>query len=982
MTDWPIQFEHPIWLLGLLIAIPVIGLGLRSLSGLGPWRQRAAILLRVLVLGLLVVLLAGPMHARRLKDLAVIAVVDRSQSVPASLQQRALGYLNAAVKDKPKADRFGVIYTGETAFIQSLPNIGAIPLAGQPPLSGDRTDLEAGVRMAMAVLPSDAARRIVLISDGNENTGDLRGAAAIAQANGVPIDVLSLHYDHAREVIFERLIVPQNTRTGQTISARCVLRSTAPVRGRLVLEDNGVAIDLDPTSPDMGMPVELTAGLNVVTVLLPVSTGGIHRFAAFFTPNDARSDTISGNNAGVGATFVLGRGKVMVVNGDGRSAGEIRRVLKEARLDVEYRPAYQFPTELMDLLGYDSILLVNVPNSAFALAQQEMMVRYVHDMGGGLVMVGGPEGFGAGGWIGSPVEEALPVVLDPPQRQQMPKGALVLIMHSVEMPEGNFWGEQVAIAAVRALSRLDLVGVLDYDWQQGVAWVYPLSPVGDKDRVIAAIRRMQMGDMPSFKDAMEAAFEALKKCDAGQRHMIIISDGDPAPPTAEFLATLKAAKISVSGVAVFPHSPADVQSLHRVAQATGGRFYNVTDPTQLPQIFVKETQVVRRPLIWEKTFRPRVTDPLHELAKGLEAAPPALNGYVLTAEKKELVENILMSPENDPVLAARQYGLGRTVAFTSDATSRWAGPWLTWPCFSQFWEQIVRWSMRSGESPNVQVTTDLEGPRATVQVEATSEDAGFSNFLDIRGVAIDPALKTIPLKLEQVGPGRYQATFPVGKPGSYVVNLKYTDGPKTGIVQGALVVPFAPEFRDLKDNPALLAEAARISGGRLLCGEPKRDALFDRASLTFPRERTPLGKELGILWLAIFLLDVAVRRVAPDFAGIRRKMVDLVARFRRSGERPAAVEALRRRSQEVREKIRKASDPELAGRRYEAPATSRTEQPAAVPRPEASKAETRETKAEKTDTPAAAPPSYIDRLRQAKQKARETMEDEKKEGEK
>ena len=80
-------------------------------------------------------------------------------------------------------------------------------------------------------------------------------------------------------------------------------------------------------------------------------------------------------------------------------------------------------------------------------------------------MVGGAESFGAGGWIGSPVSEILPVDMDPPQKKQLPKGALVLIMHACEMPQGNYWGQQVAIAAVNTLSRLDLVGILAYGWR-------------------------------------------------------------------------------------------------------------------------------------------------------------------------------------------------------------------------------------------------------------------------------------------------------------------------------------------------------------------------------------------------------------------------------------------------------------------------------------------------------------------------------------
>ena len=100
-------------------------------------------------------------------------------------------------------------------------------------------------------------------------------------------------------------------------------------------------------------------------------------------------------------------------------------------------------------------------------------------------MIGGAESFGAGGWIGSPVAEILPVDLDPPQKKQLPKGALVLIMHACEMAQGNYWGQQVAIAAVNTLSRLDLIGILAYRWRGGTDdWVFPIAQAGDKKAVI------------------------------------------------------------------------------------------------------------------------------------------------------------------------------------------------------------------------------------------------------------------------------------------------------------------------------------------------------------------------------------------------------------------------------------------------------------------------------------------------------------------
>ena len=201
-----------------------------------------------------------------------------------------------------------------------------------------------------------------------------------------------------------------------------------------------------------------------------------------------------------------------------------------------------------------------------------MLRAYVHDLGGGLVMLGGPDSFGAGGWINSEVAKALPVKLDPPQTRQMVRGALALIMHSTEMPQGNFWGQKIAISAIEALSRLDYVGIIDYDWNVGgTNWTFQLQEAGDKTQAIAAAKKMQMGDMPDFASSMNLALEGLAAVSAGKKHVIIISDGDPQPPTRKLLDDFVAAQVTVTTVLIAGHgAPGTMRSIARI---TGGNFY-------------------------------------------------------------------------------------------------------------------------------------------------------------------------------------------------------------------------------------------------------------------------------------------------------------------------------------------------------------------------------------------------------------------------
>ena len=117
--------------------------------------------------------------------------------------------------------------------------------------------------------------------------------------------------------------------------------------------------------------------------------------------------------------------------------------------------------------------------------------------------------------------------------------------------------------------------------------------------------------------------------------------------------------------------------------------------------------VMTKSLIVEEPFLPRV-DPGHEALRGIDwsQAPPLL-GYVTTSPKS-LAAVGMQAPTKDPVFATWQYGLGRSVAFTSDAKARWAARWLDWPGFGRFWAQAMRWMMRRSPSTDLQLLVSEE----------------------------------------------------------------------------------------------------------------------------------------------------------------------------------------------------------------------------------------------------------------------------------
>jgi uncharacterized membrane protein len=915
----PIQFDQPawLWLIPILWALAV-WIGRSTLSGMGTTARRVALAVRLIVIALLVAALAEPSWRKESKSVAVTVIVDQSKSVPLSEQARAETYLQKSAETAEKGDALGRVTVAREAYVQSLPGPPQERPDTQQIISRDGTNLEDGLRLGLAVLPEDKANRVVLITDGNETVGSLLAAAEAAKAAGVPIDVLPLRFRNEREVIVERLIAPATARMGETINLRVLINATAPAAGTLSIRSNGEVLDLDPDSPAFGTYVELEAGMNPLSIPLPMTAAGVQSFEAIFEPitgpgGEAIGDTIPENNRALAVTFVSGEGRILLLTTSTEDAAALVNALTEARIQTDVRAPTEAFQSLVELGVYDAVIMVNTPAYAYSQQQQEDLRAYVHDIGGGLIMIGGPESFGAGGWIGSPVADALPVKLDPPQKRQMPRGALALIMHSCEMPEGNYWGQKTAEAAIGNLSRQDLVGIVEYSWQAGGdVWVYPLSEVGDGSGARRAIKNLTFGDVQDFNGMMRMAISSLEKANAGQKHAIIISDGDPTPPTRDIIQRYIKAGVTVSTVLVFPHNPVpggpDWQTMQDIARVTGGRFYPVTNRNQLtslPEIFIKEAQTVRRSLIWEgDPFRPTLSG-LADAMRRIPTPVPDIRGYVVTAEREGLTQVVLRGHENDPILATWQYGLGKAVAFTSDASTRWAPSWVGWPAFRQFWEQHVRWAMRPGGSADIRIITEDQGERTKLIVEALTPEGDRLNFLQFNGRVVGPGGVADAVELRQVGPGRYEGSIDSSTPGSYVMNFRYAapapDGSmREGNVQAAVTRPFADEFRALEDNSALLAQVAALTGGRVLRGDPRADQLWTREGLRMPVALTPIWLVVAMIAIGMFLVDVAVRRVRIDIAAMGRAVRKGLERRRtQAGQQLASLREARERAQQA-----------------------------------------------------------------------------------
>ena len=843
------QFTHPLYLWLLPLAFGwVAWLAWKTDVQIGAWRRWTALGLRVIITVAVLLALAGLQWLKPLEGVNVYFLLDRSESIPSVQQEAARKYAVQAAGDKKKTDLAGVLVFGTEASFESaanaivdLPKITAV-------VGTERTDIAGAIRLGTAAFPETGQKRLVLLSDGNENMGDALGALLAARPLGVTLDVIPLGVERGNDVSVQKLALPAQVKKGQTFEAKIFVQSDRARSGtvRLYLNDR----------PLGEQKVELTAGKNLYTFPQTLSDPG---FYSYRVQVEAEGDLVPQNNQASAFTTVRGEPRLLLISAEPEADKPLAAALQSARIEVKAAGLNSLPSTLAEIQSYDSIFISNLAAGDLGDDAMKLLESAVRDFGVGLVCVGGDQTYAAGGYRGTPLESTLPVNMELDSKKVLPSGAVVLVMHGMEFANGNQVARDCAVGVLDALGPQDEMGVVMWDGNE--RWLFPLTKVGDKKDLGRQIAGMNQGDLPSFQGVMSRGHEGLKKSTANLKHMIVFSDGDPGAPSKQLMEAMAADRITVSTVLIAGH--AGPETMQWIADQGKGRFYNVNNAGQLPQIFLKEAAVILKSAIFEEPFRPKYAAP-SELVRGIGAGDyPLLQGYVCTTPKSR-AEIPLVSDKGDPILAHWQYGLGRAVAFTSDAKGKWAKDWLGWEKFRQFWSQTAQWSLRRLESGDFTTEVSVEKGEGHISVEALDEKGDYRNFLNLQAAVVSPKGDRQTVRLEQTGPGRYEARFPTREVGSYLMNLmEVKDGQLRGSQVVGASVNYSPEFSAPEPNLNLLRQLAESGGGRVLDPQEPTDNPFlhDRRKTFRPQDLWEWLLQCAVL---LFTLDVGVRRIQLD----------------------------------------------------------------------------------------------------------------------
>jgi hypothetical protein len=963
----PFQFTRPEYLLLLPVLLAAAGwAGRNSLASLNRSRLLVANSVRLLLLLLLTLALAGFQLVHSRHTLSTVFLLDVSSSVPAELQKSSLEYIRQACAKMGTEDTAALIVFGADAYVEfpavTSPKISRVYSLPSP----DYTDLAAALRLAFASFSQGANRQIVVFSDGNENIDSALDQALIGKASDIRIDTVALRSEVKSEVMLERATLPGEVKLGEPFEMKLVAVATAPASGRVRLFRNGLYVG--------EQPVQLLPGKSLVSLPQTLEKPGFYTYEALL---EAGPDTRTENNRAMAFVQAQGKPRLLLLAADPENKAPLAKALQVQNIEVSLQGLSALPLTLAEWRNWEAVAFADVPAVAMTPEQMLMAQDYVRSLGGGFAMIGGEEGFGAGGYFKTPIEELLPVDMSIRKQKVLPSLAVMLIMDTSGSSGMVIDGKEMirleaesAIQTVETMQAIDQLGVIVSG--EGVDVLSPIRYARDISSIKRNISRMQPGGGGIYcRPSMQKAYQLMLPVQARTKHIIMLADGsdcDEQDGCDKLAALMKFKKMTFSTVSfgAGPHTP----FLQRVAKIGGGKFYIAKKANDLPRIFTKDAMLASKSLIVEGPFKPRVESGA-EILRGLDLdSMPPLLGYVATTPK-DLADVPMETHQNDPLLATWRYGLGRSVAFTSDAQARWAAHWLGWSGYGKFWAQTLRWMLKRGAQENWQTRVEENRGIGTITVEAGDDKAGFVNFLDLEATVIKPDLKTEKIRLEQVAPGRYQGEFPIREVGGYLGNVVKSGKSEAVGKTAGLVVPYSPEYKDLKPNDFLLTQLAQVTGGRT---EPAPEAIFEqsRRAVSSPQDIWPL---LLLLAALLWPVDIAVRRLMIEKSQIKTAAARAGSYLSRlMGRTPApavtgTIDYLRQSQQARKARVEEQIKPPKAGRFDD---FSGADRPAAEPPQSPGEVDIKyKAKAPMEEpSPASEPQDSLSRLKSAKRRAR------------
>jgi Mg-chelatase subunit ChlD len=833
-----------------------------------PQRQwRFGLATRGLIVVLIVLALVDPPFTTSSDQVTTAFVVDVSDSMGDDARDSARNWVESALTDAGNG-RWAVVEFGSDARVGTP--TGTDPYRRARGVETDATNLARALRLGESVLTGDTRQRLVLVSDGRANTGDLQEELDRLEALGIVVDVHTVTTTSVSDAAVSAIDLPSSVNEGESMEITVEVLST-------VTADAVVELARGEGEVIATQGVSLTPGPNYLTFTAVAGEPGLEQFVASVR---LTGDAVPENDVHRAGVEVRGPTSVLIVEGEPGGGEILHRILTSRGMSVE-RVAVEDTPGLEELSVHRAVVLVDVSVRDLGDERIETLGVFVRDLGRGMVVVGGTQSYGLGGYRGSPLEALLPVDSEPQDTQREAEVAEVLLIDTSESmgachcAEGGMMGSEeggvnktdiskaAAIRAIEALGARDEVGILAFSGS--TEWAIPLQEFPDQETIEQGVGGLRPFGETRVVPAIQEAAEALLESDKELKHIILFTDGFTtelelgaefvgAPFAGDLLSAVEEIAEMGITVSVVGTGEGAIPALEDVAEAGNGRFYPGRNMEEIPEIFVKEARLAARSYINEGQFYPVVTS-TSEAVRDL-ASSPALLGYVATTPKPTAQVQLQVGELSDPLLSSWRVGLGKVTAWTSDVGDKWASGWAGWEGYSDFWSTVVRDTFPLAGSEGQRVEATIADELMVIGLESAEEwPAGTRPVTRVSY----PDGTTEEVTLDRISDTAFETVVPARQGGTYAVGVS-VDGPDDEVVVLSTLATrsFAAEYLPGAADSDLMASVSASTGGR---GEIQPEQAFDTEGLEAGVTERHFRWWFLLLAALLWPVDVALRRL-------------------------------------------------------------------------------------------------------------------------
>lgn len=824
------------------------------------WRRRVTFVIRCIALISAILAIANLQRINREQRLAVVFLLDTSDSIPKEQQEIAIGGINAAIEGLKPTDHYGVMgFAKEPFVLLPIGEKGRHPLKLleliEPSGQTDGTDIVSALKRTIELIPDNYHHRIVLFSDGIQNSGitSLTEYLPLLAASDVEISPIPLQ-SIQDAIRVEKLQLPQKVRKGERFKIHAIIISDGSIsKVNTTLYHNGI--------PVSDLEYHLKTGRNVIDLpMQQVFDIRTHTYQIKLSIDDE----INENNQAIAVMQVQDKPQILYADSDLGHSRNLIQVLEENGFDVKVIHASEIPTDWLSLQQFDVAILSNIPAGLVTENQQIILESYVRDLGQGLVVIGGDKAFGPGGYTDTTLERILPVDMTPRERKD--SVALVFVIDtsgSMANVVGSDKKIDIAIEAIRAgirnLDEEDKAAIIGFDVSKRLISTL----TSDHERLIKQVGRLKpTGGTVAMVEAAAVAIEMQNATDVKRKHIILLSDGKSTGNRSDIIEIAEDAANQQIAITTIAIGDADRNLLKEIAETGKGRAIEVQNIHNLPEVLMDAVRETHNYIIQEE-FQPEILSQTSPILVGINNLP-SLYGYVATAEKTA-AQVLMSSHKNEPILAGWNYGLGKAIAWTSDVKTAWSKDWIPWSDFGKFWGQVINWGLPAEDgitdfdlsvshlNGNGEVVINTKNPSPTSFTVQVAGPNGIGQTVD----------------MQQENTYGYVGTFQMYDRGSYIVTAKQ-EGTADSLSE-TLALSYSAEYAVLDENTNLLKTLSKETAGTY---QPTIAQMTAAQGQPYEK-RISLSFTLLMITVGLFVLEMILRRfsvVSGYFTELRTQL--------------------------------------------------------------------------------------------------------------